>query len=244
MTQPSDENPRLGPHNTVRGDMSGNSVQAGYIYGGVHFHLPPQQPAPPPHFPPPHFPPPHFPPTHFPPPHAPPPHVPPPYSAQPHFPAGAPWRRPPGRGEAARGWALALLPFVLLGSVVGGTLEAAVGPGGFGVKLALAGALAAVGACCAWLWSLSSHRGFGAAVGRLLDACTPPRVAALPTATLAVVLTALLALSAYGTADGLLGLSPPQQTAGAGVGAVLTLLSLAAVFARVLVRRRITRNDG
>ncbi|WNV84003.1 hypothetical protein [Umezawaea sp. Da 62-37] len=203
MTSSSDPaGPLPGTTNRVDGVVNGPSVQAGTIHGGVHFHT-----APPQHF-----------------------HTTPP----PPRPLYVPTHpiRASGKGPFLRKWGVALLPPLLVGVGVGGTVDATMARTPLGVRVLVDLAIfAAVALAVAAVARVSADT----TVAGVLDRCTSKAFTALSTTALWCWLG--FAVAMFGTGFGRELSRPPDDPKSAGAnGALVALAVLGLLVGRLLAR--------
>ncbi|GAA2780489.1 hypothetical protein [Crossiella cryophila] len=148
--------------NTINGPVTGNSVQAGAIHGGVHFHL--NHAAPPE---------PELEVTFVPPPPLPP----------------KVRQGPRKRVLAAKflgRWFLALLPVLLISSIVGGVGNQVTGFGPLPLRLLADLGLLLFVVLALWVWSMAATRRFRDLVTLVLDKITSHRIMSLTKVQLTV----------------------------------------------------------
>ncbi|MBP2473378.1 magnesium-transporting ATPase (P-type) [Crossiella equi] len=179
MTGPAGE-PSSGTDNSISGDVHGNTVQAGEIHGGVHFHV-----------------------TH----HAAEPPLPGTVPGFAPLPAALPRPTPVAvrtgptrKARAARfvgRWFLALLPVLLVAFAVSGLGNLIAGPRPLPLRMAAGLVVVPVLVLGLWVWGRATGTGFREAVTRALDLLTPRRLTGLPARNLwwVTVVCAILAVA-------------------------------------------------
>ncbi|SDH18456.1 hypothetical protein SAMN05216553_117107 [Lentzea fradiae] len=213
MTRPSQPDPPPGVRNGIdNSTVGGHAVQAGAIYGGVHFHNVSPPPVPPVH-----------------------------QSAAPTYqPAVPAYQHVPGghrrRGAAIGRWVLALLPSVLGAAMVGGLVDEVTTEANLAVRLLAVSAVLTLGLTGISAWALVSRRGVADLIGRVLDKATPRPLAALSRNALIALFSCVVVMWVVGLTHGLMETDPVKNRG--GVGALLYLTFLATVTARLAFRRR------
>ncbi len=197
MTGPSPSDPPPGVQNGIdNSTVSGQAVQAGAIYGGVHYYnvnaSAPQPVAP---------------------------------AYQPVRPAPIPVRRRAGVGAIVGRCLLALLPAILGAAVIGGAIDQVAAGTNIAVRLLAVVALLALGMTAICVYAAKSGRGIRQVLGLLLDKATSRHLASLYTSTLVIVFCFAASMWLFGFTKELVEPDPVKSGGATGALVFLAFLA-------------------
>ncbi|HEX7305850.1 hypothetical protein [Lentzea sp.] len=198
MTQPPPPGVRPHVQNGIdNSTVSGHVVQAGAIYGGVHYYnvnAPAPQPAAPAHWP----------------------------VQVPHAPV--PPRA--GAGAIVTKWVLGLLPVFLCSVVIGGVADQIASRSNIGVRLSIAVVVLALGMAVTTVCAAVTNRGVADLLASLVDKVTPRQLAALSAQALIILFCCISTLWVAGLTTEVVERDPARHAGATGALVFLSLFAV------------------